>query len=196
MADISKIKLPDGNTYDIVPEKVTGSYLSGVTNYYLVAYDEENKVLKYFEPDTASVYGYPCMNSQGIVWGGDFRNHVLDMSSYYTPSKTSGNWSIGSDDGVYRINAYRAGNLVQILLTFHGNGSAVSSGSNGFVGAIRGGPLPKSPITLTGFYSSSLLAATLETDGSLTVRPFSASCTLSSASRAELRGTFLTDSYE
>lgn len=28
---------------------------------------------------------------------------VQDISADYTPSKTSGNWSIGSDDGVYRI---------------------------------------------------------------------------------------------
>ena len=118
---------------------------------------------------------------------------VSDISEDYIPSKTSGNWSIGSDDGVYRIKAYRMGNLIQISIAFHGNGSAVSSGSNGFVGDISGGPLPVQQVTLTGFYSSSILAATLDTDGSLTVRPFSASCTLSSASRAYLTGTFLTN---
>lgn len=116
---------------------------------------------------------------------------VIDISDQYTPSKTSGNWSIGSDDGVYRIKAYKMGNLVQISIAFHGNGNAVPSGSNGFVGAITGGALPVSQITLNGFYSSSILAATLDTDGSLTVRPFSASCTLSNASRAYLTGTFI-----
>ena len=116
---------------------------------------------------------------------------VSDISEDYVPSKTSGNWSIGSDDGIYRIKAYRMGNLVQISIAFHGNGNAVSSGSNGFVGAITGGALPVSQITLNGFYSSSILAATLDTDGSLTVRPFSASCTLSNASRAYLTGTFI-----
>lgn len=116
---------------------------------------------------------------------------VNDISEDYIPSKTSGNWSIGSDDGVYRIKAYRMGNLVQMTIAFHGNGSAVSSGSNGFIGAITGGALPVSQITLNGFYSSSILAATLDTDGSITVRPFSASCTLSSASRAYLTGTFI-----
>lgn len=116
---------------------------------------------------------------------------VSDISEDYIPSKTSGNWSIGSDDGVYRIKAYRMGNLIQMTIAFHGNGSAVSSGSNGFVGTISGGPLPVSQITLNGFYSSSILAATLDTDGSITARPFSASCTLSSASRAYLTGTFI-----
>lgn len=121
---------------------------------------------------------------------------VRDISEDYIPSKTSGNWSIGSDDGVYRIKAYRMGNLVQISIAFHGNGSAVSSGSNGFVGAITGGALPVSQITLNGFYSSSILAATLDTDGSITVRPFSASCTLSNASRAYLTGTFICEDSE
>ena len=116
---------------------------------------------------------------------------VSDISEDYIPSKTSGNWSIGSDDGIYRIKAYRMGNLVQMSIAFHGNGNAVASGNNGFVGNISGGPLPAQQVTLTGFYSSSILAATLDTDGSLTVRPFSASCTLSNASRAYLTGTFM-----
>lgn len=116
---------------------------------------------------------------------------VSDISEDYIPSKTSGNWSIGSDDDIYRIKAYRMGNLVQISIAFHGNGNAVASGNNGFVGNISGGPLPAQQVTLTGFYSSSILAATLDIDGSLTVRPFSASCTLSNASRAYLTGTFI-----
>ena len=119
--------------------------------------------------------------------------NLEDISDLYTPSKTSGNWSIGSDDGAYRIYACRMGSLIQISIAFHGNGSAVSSGSNGFVGDISGGPLPVQQVTLTGFYSSSILAATLDTDGSLTVRPFSASCTLSNASRAYVTGMFLTN---
>lgn len=145
MADISKIKLPDGTTYNIK-----------------ASMDVEN------------------------------------VSNSYIPYKTSGNWSIGDDDGKYRIYAYKTGNVVHFSIAFHGNGNAVSSGSNGFVGTISnktGFPryLPVQQVTLIGFYSSSILAATLDTDGSITVRPFSASCTLSSASRAYLIGTFITE---
>lgn len=145
MADISKIKLPDGITYNIKANT-----------------DVEN------------------------------------ISNAYAPYKTSGNWSIGSDDGVERIYAYKTGNVVHFSIAFHGNGNAVSAGSNGFIGTISnktGFPryLPVQQVTLTGFYSSSMLAAVLDTDGSITVRPFSASCTLSSASRAYLTGTFITE---
>lgn len=239
MADISKIKLPDGTTYNIKDPNATDTKVTqtaDTTNAYfpiLLAGTADSTTRTegtkksgelVFNPNAKELHVqkvvselFVAQNSDHtsattissnqavfmgdvVVVGGLSCNNISlgveDISENYVPSKTSGNWSIGSDDGVYRIKAYRMGNLVQMTIAFHGNGSAVSSGSNGFIGAITGGALPIARITLTGFYSSSALMATLEEDGAITVRPFSASCTLSSASRAYLTGTFLTDSYE
>ena len=222
MADISKIKLPDGTTYNIkalnaTDTKVTqtssdtadsGNYpilfsntadnitrTEGARKSSFFTVNPANRSLDLFNEDTGDDIVLDGTAGSITVTGevSCSSMNVEDISEDYIPSKTSGNWSIGSDGDVYRIKAYRMGNLVQISIAFHGNGSAVSSGSNGFVGDIYGGPLPVQQITLTGFYSSSILAATLDTDGSLTVRPFSASCTLSNASRAYLTGTFLTN---
>lgn len=220
MADISKIKLPDGTTYNIkalnaTDTKVTqtssdtadsGNYpilfantadnitrTEGTRKSNFFTVNPANRTLDLFNEDTNDDIVLNCATGSIDITGKVSCSgmNVKDISEEYIPSKTSGNWSIGSDDGVYRIKAHRMGNLVQMSITFHGNGSAVSSGSNGFVGDISGGPLPVQQITLTGFYSSSILAATLDTDGSITVRPFSASCTLSNASRAYLTGTFI-----
>lgn len=193
MADISKIKLPDGNTYDIVPKAMNIPIVYGDIDFLYPMLVTESLDInpRTSHRSVCMINGGPSISiSDGAI---KCKMYVEDISTQYTPSKTGGNWSIGSDDGIYRIKAYRMGSLIQIAIAFHGNGTAVSAGSNGFVGAITDGALPIEQITLTGFYSNSMLAATLDTDGSITVRPFGASCTLSNASRAYLTGTFITN---
>ena len=192
MADISKIKLPDGTTYNILSERVKITPMAGLSDIFCPILVTQYPTVGL--PNEIIVPAHGTVPKVNIYDGSIKANmYIEDISDQYTPSKTSGNWSIGSDDGAYRIKAYRMSNLVQIAIAFHGNGSAVSSGSNGFIGDISGGPLPVQQVTLNGFYSSSILAATLDTDGSITVRPFSSSCTLSNSSRAYLTGTFLTN---
>lgn len=191
MADISKIKLPDGTTYDLVG-KVDSDFIIANNPMPLAAYNPETGKFMFLDPNGVHGYGIPKLSLTGRVTGGDFRGCVVDISSEITPFKDSGNWSIGSDDGVYRISACRNGCVVSIAIAFHGNGSAVSAGSNGFIGNLSA-PAPMVRTILSGFYNSCNVMAVFDTDGSLLVRPLNTSLTLSSASRLYLSGTFVMD---
>ena len=108
---------------------------------------------------------------------------VNDISSDITITKSSGNWSVSN------IAAVRCGNVVNIAITFKGNGSAVSGGSNGFVGTISGAVPLVNSIIMT-YYGDVIVAAAINTDGSITVRVTN-SVTLSSTGETTLRGTYI-----
>ena len=114
--------------------------------------------------------------------------NVEDVYDQYTFTRTSGNWSMVGNG--YTV-VYRSGNVIHMSLCFNGNGSSVSSGSNGFVGTMSGGPLPITRAMLFGWFSGSTLMCDVEPDGTITARPYTAACTLSSGSRGYITGTFI-----
>ena len=112
---------------------------------------------------------------------------VTDISSDFTITKTSGNWSVDS------ISAYRSGKTVQIVITMTGNGSSVSAGSNGFVGTITEGPLPAAIVRLVGYYNNCPVMMQIEPDGSVTGRVLATSVTVTSSGTLPLSGTYITN---
>ena len=104
----------------------------------------------------------------------------------YTITKSSGNWSVDS------VSAKRTGNVVMLVVVFKGNGSQVTTGSNAFVGTVTGA-LPALPARLVTYNGSSIISASIETDGAITVRVAAANITLSSSSTTTLSGTFIVD---
>ena len=112
---------------------------------------------------------------------------VTDISSSFTITKTSGNWSINS------ISAYRSGKTVQIVITMNGNGSSVSAGSNGFVGTITTGPLPVIIVRLVGYYNNCPIMMQIEPDGTITGRVLAVNVTVTSSGTLPLSGTYITN---
>lgn len=181
MADISKIKLPDGTTYDLVGKVDVGEATTARQMFPLVAYDEENNLLV----TSNRSLSMPKLRGDGVI---DTIKGLacIDYSTTYTASKSSGNWSIAQED----IEVVRAGNFVQIRLSFKGNGSAVSGPTNAFVGSLSGGPTPWFQTTLVGYYNAVPVMALFDTDGSISVRPLG-SITLTSSGRARVTGMFI-----
>ena len=113
---------------------------------------------------------------------------VQDISSQYTFSKTSGNWSIKS------FEVWRMGNFIQMRITFKGNGSNVASGSNGFVGAITGGAIPVCESKLTGYYGDMAVITNISKEGNITARVCGGtSSTISASGAMGVAGYFLTN---
>ena len=113
---------------------------------------------------------------------------VTDISSQYTFSKTSGNWSIQS------FEVFRMGNFIQMRITFKGNGSNVASGSNGFVGAITGGAIPVCESKLMGYYGGMTCITNISNEGAITARVCGGTSTTIPASGAMgVAGYFLTN---
>ena len=112
---------------------------------------------------------------------------VTDISSSFTITKTSGNWSVDS------ISAYRSGKTVQIVITMTGNGSSVSAGSNGFVGKITDGPLPVIIVRLVGYYNNCPVMMQIEPDGTVTGRVLAVNVTVTSSGTLPLSGTYITN---
>ena len=110
---------------------------------------------------------------------------VTNISSQYSSTKTSGNWSVSG------ITAYRCGNVIQMQIAFKGNGNSVSAGSNAFVGTISGGPLPIIGGHGVSFISSSCIIVQVASDGGVTVRVTGAACTLASTSTTSGIMTYL-----
>lgn len=111
---------------------------------------------------------------------------VADISNKYTISKNSGAWSVND------VNAHRTGNVIQIKVTFQGNGSAVVGPTNAFGGSISSGPIPNELVVLVGYFNAVPVMAFFNNDGSLTVRPMG-SLTIASSGRVYLTGTFITN---
>jgi hypothetical protein len=101
---------------------------------------------------------------------------VQDISNLYTVTKSSGNWVLSE------LNAYKVGHIVQIRITFNGNGSAVANGANGFVGVLSGGPLPIDNIQNTSYYSGAAIGLNLQSDGNFNLRNMGSSITVAATS--------------
>lgn len=181
--DISQISLPDGTTYDIVAKKVfmEGGGSIGTSYAPLIATwdnSDGNKdiIIPYNGPEVDLDTGNVRLKMENI-----------DISNRYTITKTSGNWS------VHDIQAYRCGNIVFANFILKGNGSAVSAGSNGFVGTITYGPLPILEAKLWTFSSSTIQSMNIAADGAITARNLIGSITFSSSTRAIFSGMFITN---
>ena len=185
MADISKIKLPDGTTYDIVSEKVQINTIAGASDRFYPMLITNPPSMG--SPDTIYMSASGTAPKVNIRDGSLKANmYIENISSSYSATKSSGNWSCAIDESI----AYRTGNVVQMEIFFKGNGNAVSGPTNAFVGAISGGPLPVTQTTFCGYYNAVAVMGILDTDGSLSVRPLG-SITLSSSSRCRIRATFI-----
>lgn len=102
--------------------------------------------------------------------------YVEDISSQYTITKTSGNWMLDA------VTAHRTGNVVELAATFKGNGSAVSAGSNAFVGQCTAGHLPLVAAKGISFISSGGVVFQIDNDGNVYARVIGSSITLASTS--------------
>ena len=111
--------------------------------------------------------------------------YTYDISSQYTFSKSSGNWTIST------IEAHRTGNVVNLAVTFKGNGSAVSAGGNGFVGTCTAGPLPVMVARGTSFLSSGGIVFQLDIAGNVYVRVIGSSVTLASTGTNTISTVFM-----
>lgn len=120
------------------------------------------------------------------TWNVGNINVTQDISSQYSISKTSGNWKVSE------IGAVRCGNIIHIRIEMSGNGSNVSSGSNGFVGTITAGPLPALSVKLVAYYNNCPIMLNIEPDGGITARVTATSVTVTSTGSLALTGTFIT----
>lgn len=143
--------------------------------------------------NSVAVNGFPDANNQ-IYIDGTIKStgkitcssmSVQDITSLYSFSKSSGNWSIAD------YTVYRMGNLVEFRVSFKGNGSAVSSGGNAFVGTFSGGPIPLTATKAVNFYGSTVLVGAVGDNGSISVRVCNASVTLASTSQTGFTFHFL-----
>ena len=121
------------------------------------------------------------------------KNLTKDISSQYTITKISGHWSIVD----YKI--YRNENVINMFITFNGDGSSIGSGVNGYRGQITGtGPLPlyKTQFIIgAGSDNPITICATISTDGEIYIKnngPYNK--TFSSSNRVDINGTFLVSS--
>lgn len=147
--------------------------------------------------NSVGVNAYPDANNQLYVDGTIKSTGMItcpsmsweDISNQYTFTKSSGNWTVLS------YNAYRCGNVIHFGIKFKGNGSAVSSGSNGWVGTVSGGPLPVYETKILGFYSGGICMFNIATDGGGTSTIArvcgGTSITLNANSAMGLSGTFI-----
>lgn len=170
--------------------------------YHKTVYDtvvSKGKPLVFFDKlrHSVSVNGFPDANNQFYVEGTVKSTGMVtcpsmswtEITDQYTITKTSGNWTVLS------YNAFRCGNIIQFGIKFKGNGNAVSSGSNGWVGTLSGGPLPLYEAKITGFYSGGWgcfnIASNADGGGCLARVCGGTSITLSSSSGFGLSGTFI-----
>lgn len=112
---------------------------------------------------------------------------VVDISSQYTFTKTSGTWN--ADATLY---AYRMGNFVSIRLRLAGTGTQVNAGSDAFVGTISGGPTPLVETHDINFAGASAIVSRLGTNGSITTRVLASSLTVTSGNGVVLEFNFIT----
>ena len=107
----------------------------------------------------------------------------------YTLTKSSGTWTAGS------VTAKRCGNVVHMKVIVKGTGTAVASGSDGFIGTITAGSgaaLPALTITLTSYVNNFVICGYIDTTGKIWVRPIgSGNYTAASGANIEMDGTFI-----
>ena len=80
-----------------------------------------------------------------------------------TITKSSGAWNISN------IGQRKFGKVVEISMTVLGSGIAVAAGSNGFVGTINKPPIVRA--NGMAFIGTGILACSINTDGTITIRP-------------------------
>ena len=108
-------------------------------------------------------------------------------SAAVTYSKSSGSWTFSS--GEYT----KSGQVVQLVLQFHGGSSNVSVGSNAINGTVHGIPNPPRTIRLQGYYSGTVLMGELTSSGGFNVRVLGQALNLSSSNTATLSGTYIVE---
>lgn len=117
---------------------------------------------------SVSVNGYPDENEQFYVDGsikatGPLTSEARNITSEYTLTRSSGNWYF------VEWEAWRTCNMVELQITFRGNGSAVGSGSNGIVGTVSG-PLPVVYANIVGFADARPISGYIDINGNIVIR--------------------------
>lgn len=111
---------------------------------------------------------------------------VTDISTQYTFTKSSGAWDIHS------ASIYKTGNTYQALFTIKGDGTAVTAGSDGYVGTLSSGTAPLmfsffmamvGSVVCMGFYNTA--------DNTVHFRPITGPVTLTNNSRLNFSGVFI-----
>ena len=142
--------------------------------------------------NSVGVNAYPTENDQLYIDGsikatGPLTSEVRDITSEYTLTRSSGNWYFVSWE------AWRTGNMVEMLITFRGNGSAVGSGSNGVAGTVSG-PLPVTYANIVGFADARPISGYIDTNGNIVIRNTTTSeVKWSTSSRVKVTTTFMTN---
>ena len=200
MADISKIKLPDGTTYSVKDDTklpLTGGTMTGNLtlqncNLYLadgsgnikallwIGGNNDGVLSMYNSSGTATINLEPELGRVSCL-----KMNNQNISDEFTISKTSGNWS------VKEITAYRSGNMVQLTIAFKGNGTAVSAGSNAFVGRVTDGEFPVGLVRLIGNGGSSIVMGYVQPTGEIEIKVLVANYTLSASGTFSVMGTYI-----
>lgn len=130
-------------------------------------------------------------NNSTISLVGETGTIVCNKMSYtnetVTYSKSSGSWTFAS--GEYT----RSGQVVQLVLQFHGGSSNVSVGSNAINGTVNGIPHPPRTIRLQGYYSGTVLMGELTASGGFNIRILGQALNLSSGNTATISGTYIVE---
>ena len=102
-------------------------------------------------------------------------------------SRTSGPSSVSS------VYAVRYGNVICLIIRFVSGNSAVSTGSNSFVGEISGIPLPASTVVGAGYMGSTAFMGGLGEDGAITIRVLAANKSASTTSTYGISWTYIAE---
>lgn len=185
MADISQINLPNGTTYDIVAKKAYIPFKGATQDNYVPLIATNGHISPSNQEIFIPTFNGPQVNlKDGTL---DFEQSIIDISEYYTVTKTSGNWSCHS------VTAYKMGKFVLMSMSFKGNGSSVSAGNNAFVGTISGSLLPIGDMSIkeVSYLGSSVPVASISSTGALSIRMCGANATLGSTSYTSFVFRFL-----
>lgn len=109
----------------------------------------------------------------------------MPQTTILSPSVTR---SSGASE-VDEVSAVRYGNIVQLSISLHATGST-NAGSNIFEGSLSGIPLPAVGTSGSGYYGTSTLTGSIETDGTITIRVTAAN-RASSSNVASVRWTYI-----
>ena len=99
---------------------------------------------------------------------------VVDVTSDFTITKTSGAWSVAS------FAAYKSGSLIYIRIRYSGSGTQVNGGSDSFVGTVSSPYLPVVDSFGQGFAGNTLFLQQMGNDGNIKVRLINDNYTLGS----------------
>lgn len=126
-------------------------------------------------------FGKPGELSSGGGSGGSGGESTVTLTP--TVTKSSGSSVI---DGA---SAVRYGNIIQLSISFHATGTT-NTGSNIFEGSLSGIPLPAVGTNGSGYYGTTTLTGSIDTDGTIVIRVTSAN-RASSTNVANVRWTYI-----